>query len=127
MGHIARHGNDSPLHAKSRDFAVAIVKMVRQNNDWRVNSLFQQLLRSGTSVHANVRESEFAQSLSDFIAKLTIALKEANETKGWLEVLYEADCLDESGFNHLYSGCRELIAILVASIKTAKTNRDCSL
>ena len=124
MGHIARQGNDSPLHVKSRDFAIAIVEMVKQNNDWRVNSLFQQILRSATSVHANVRESEYAQSLSDFIAKLSVSLKEANETKGWLEVLYGADCIDESTFNPLYNNCKELIAILVASIKTAKNNNQ---
>ena len=68
MGHIARHENDSPLHVKSRIFVIAIVKMVKQNNDWRVNSLFQQIRRSGTSIHANVRESEFVQSSSDFIS-----------------------------------------------------------
>lgn len=124
MGHIARHDNDSPLHMKSLIFAVAIVNMVKQNNDWRVNSLFQQILRSGTSIHANVRESEYAQSISDFISKLTISLKEANETKGWLEILFEADCIDDTVFNSLYANCKELIAILVASIKTAKNNKE---
>ena len=124
MGHIARQGNESPLHVKSRVFAVSIVKMVKKNNDWRVNSLFQQILRSGTSIHANVRESEYAQSISDFISKLTISLKEANETKGWLEILYESDCLEEADFNSMYDQCKELIAILVASIKTAKKNKD---
>ena len=122
MGQITRQGTDSPLHTKSMSFAVDIVKMVKQNNDWRVNSLFQQILRSGTSIHANVRESEFAHSSADFISKLTISLKEANETKGWLEVLYEADCIDEASFDSLYPRCKELIAILVASIKTAKIN-----
>ena len=124
MGHIARHDNDSPLHMKSLIFAVAIVNVVKQNNDWRVNSLFQQILRSGTSIHANVRESEYAQSISDFISKLTISLKEANETKGWLEILFEADCIDDTVFNSLYANCKELIAILVASIKTAKNNKE---
>lgn len=124
MGYITRQGADSPLHVKSKYFAVAIVRMVKQNNDWRVNSLFQQILRSGTSIHANVRESEFAQSPPDFITKLTISLKEANETKGWLEVLYEAGCLDESTFCNLHHLCKELIAILVASIKTAKNNNQ---
>ncbi len=98
--------------------------MVKQNNDWRLNSLFQQILRSGTSIHANVRESEFAQSSPDFISKLTISLKEANETKGWLEILYEAGCMDEPTYNKLYPLCSELIAILVASIKTAKYNNN---
>ena len=122
MGHIAKQFSDSPLHTKSQHFAVAIVKMVKQNNDWRVNSLFQQVLRSGTSIHANVRESEFAQSPPDFISKLTISLKEANETKGWLEVLHDAGCLDEPTYLNLYSLCKELIAMLVASIKTTKIN-----
>ena len=124
MGHIAQHDNDSPLHVKSRCFAVAMVNVVKQNNDWRVNSLFQQILRSGTSIHANVHESEYAQSISDFISKLSISLKEANETKGWLEILYEADCIDDAAFNGLYANCKELIAILVASIKTAKNNKE---
>ena len=124
MGHIAKQSSDSPLHVKSKQFAVTVVRMVKQNNDWRVNSLFQQVLRSGTSIHANVRESEFAQSSPDFISKLTISLKEANETKGWLEVLYEAECMDSSTFNDLYPRCKELIAILVASIKTAKINNN---
>ena len=124
MGHITRQGKDSPLHTKSLSFAVDIVKMVKQNNDWRVNSLFQQILRSGTSIHANVRESEFAHSSADFISKLTISLKEANETKGWLEVLYESDCIDETSFGSLYPRCKELTAILVASIKTSKTNKN---
>ena len=124
MGHIAKQSSDSPLHVKSKQFAVTVVRMVKQNNDWRVNSLFQQVHRSGTSIHANVRESEFAQSSPDFISKLTISLKEANETKGWLEILYEADCLDDSTFNHLNHACKELIAILVASIKTSKLNNN---
>lgn len=124
MGHIARQEKDSPLHVKSKDFAVAIVKMVKQNNDWRVNSLFQQVLRSGTSIHAIVNESEYAHSISDFISKLTISLKEANETKGWLEVLYAAECMVESVYTCLHRDCKELIAMLVASIKTAKNNRD---
>ncbi|MBO4662025.1 MAG: four helix bundle protein [Bacteroidaceae bacterium] len=127
MGHIARHDCDSPLHVKSLCFAITIVNMVKQNNDWHVNSLFQQILRSGTSIHANVRESEYAQSISDFISKLSISLKEANETKGWLEILYEADCIDDSAFNDLYANCKELIAILITSIKTAKNNKELNI
>ena len=124
MGHIAKQNSDSLVNVKSKTFAIAIVKMVKQNNDWRVNSLFQQILRSGTSIHANVRESEYAQSLPDFITKLSISLKEANETKGWLEVLFGADCIDKTIYNTLYNDCKELIAILVASIKTAKNNNN---
>ena len=124
MGHIGREGQYSPLHAKSKSFAVDIVKLVKQFNDWRIGSLFQQVLKSGTSIHANVKESEFAQSQADFITKLSISLKEANETKGWLEVLYESECIPEASFNYLYPRCKELLAMLVASVKTAKTNKD---
>ena len=74
MGHIGREGAFSPLHAKSKNFAVDIVKLVKQFNDWRISSLFQQILKSGTSIHANIKESEFAQSQADFITKLSISL-----------------------------------------------------
>ncbi len=124
MGHIARQCSDSPLHDKSQAFAVAIIKMVQQNNDWRVNSLFQQILRSGTSIHANVRESEYAQTPADFITKLTISLKEANETMGWLEMLHDSECIPTDTFNSLSTHCREVIAILVSSLKTIKANQQ---
>lgn len=112
---------DSVLHIKSYAFAVEIVNMVKlMNQDWRLNSLFGQVLRSGTSISANIRESEFAQSSSDFISKLSIALKEANETAYWLELLKDVDCITDLQYNELAGKCRELIALLVASIKTKK-------
>ena len=85
---------------KSYAFAVRIVKMFLHftENDWKLQTLYQQVLKSGTSISANVHESEFAQSSSDFASKLHIALKEANETMN----------------------CSEIIAILVSSIKTIK-------
>ena len=98
--------------------------MVKQSNDWRMNSLFQQFLRSSTSIHANIRESEFAQSPADFVAKLSIARKEANETLGWLEVLYDSNTIDELWFGRLYPQCNELLSMLTASIKTTKLNSN---
>ena len=124
MGQITRRGSNSPLNVKSKCFSVEIVKMVKQSNDWRLNSLFQQLLRSATSIHANIRESEFAQSPADFISKLSIARKEANETLGWLEILYDSGSLSESWFIRLYPQCDELVSILTASIKTTKQNNN---
>ena len=124
MGQITRRGNNSPLNVKSKSFSVEIVEMVKQSNDWRLNSLFQQLLRSATSIHANIRESEFAQSPADFVSKLSIARKEANETLGWLEILYDSDSLYESWFVRLYPQCDELVSILTASIKTTKQNNN---
>ena len=114
----------SVLHIKSYAFAVRIVKMFLHlsSNDWRLVSIYKQVLRSGTSISANVHESEFAQSPSDFASKLSIALKEANETINWLNLLKDTDCLKENEFESMATDCSELIALLVYSIKTIKNN-----
>ena len=80
MKHYRRE--EGPLHIKSYAFAVRIVNMFLHftNSDWQLQAIYKQVLRSGTSISANVHESEFAQSSSDFASKLHIALKEANET-----------------------------------------------
>ena len=93
----------SVLHIKSYAFAVRIVKMFLHlsSNDWRLVSIYKQVLRSGTSISANVHESEFAQSPSDFASKLSIALKEANETINWLNLLKDTDCLKENEFESM--------------------------
>lgn len=83
----------------------------------------KQLLRSGTSIGANARESNNAQSAADFVNKLSIALKEANETAYWLELLYESGIIEQSHFESLYNDLKELIALLTASIKTSKQNQ----
>ena len=83
----------------------------------------KQLLRSGTSSGANARESNNAQSAADFVNKLSIALKEANETAYWLELLYESGIIEQSHFESLYNDLKELIALLTASIKTSKQNQ----
>ena len=80
----------------------------------------KQLLRSGTSIGANARESNNAQSAADFVNKLSIALKEADETAYWLELLYESGIIEQSHFESLYNDLKKLIAILTASIKTSK-------
>ena len=123
MQQITRRGERSLLNTKSKAFAVRIVKLIKSiKNDWTLSSLFEQILRSATSIHANIRESEYAQSTSDFISKLSIALKEANETQGWLEILVESDCLAQEAFSSLYADCDELISMLSASVKTTKRN-----
>jgi len=83
----------------------------------------KQLLRSGTSIGANARESNNAQSAADFVNKLSIALKEADETAYWLELLYESGIIEQSHFESLYNDLKELIALLTASIKTSKQNQ----
>ena len=112
----------SPLHVKSYEFAVRIVKMLLHLSDvdWRLASIYRQVLRSGTSISANVHESEFAQSSLDFASKLSIALKEANETINWLNLLKDTGYLSETQFDSMARDCSEIIALLVSSIKTIK-------
>ena len=115
-----------PLHKKSYDFAVRIVRMFLHftDNDWKLQAIYKQVLRSGTSISANVHESEFAQSPLDFVSKLHIALKEANETMNWLNLLHDTGYLDDKGFESIVNDCDEVIALLVSSIKTIKKNNN---
>ena len=82
--------------------------------------LSRQLLRSGTSIGAMVQEARFAQSKADFINKLSIALKEANEAKYWIRLLYETDYMDKSMYDSVYSDAKEIVAILVSIVRTSK-------
>ena len=86
----------------------------------QVYVLSKQLLRSGTSIGANVRESVNAQSRMDFINKLNIALKEANETEYWLELLHESDYLNDQQFESIYNDCGKIAATLTKIIKSTK-------
>ena len=114
------------MHKKSYEFAVRIVRMFLHftDNDWKLQAIYKQVLRSGTSISANVHESEFAQSPLDFVSKLHIALKEANETMNWLNLLHDTGYLDDKGFESIVNDCDEVIALLVSSIKTIKKNNN---
>ena len=106
---------------KSKDFAVRIIKLTRYlQEDKHEYVLSKQILRSGTSIGANARESNNAQSRADFLSKLSIALKEADETLYWLELLVESDIISKSQFESLNDNLTEIIAMLTASIKTTK-------
>jgi four helix bundle protein len=85
--------------------------------------LSKQILRSGTAIGALIREAEHAESDLDYIHKLSIALKEANETEYWLRLLKETDYLDEKMYESIIIDCHELIKLLVASIKTLKIRK----
>ena len=124
MKNYKREG--STLHIKSYAFAVRIVKMFLHftGNDWKLQAIYKQLLRSGTSISANVHESEFAQTPSDFISKLYISLKEANETMNWLNLLHDTTFLTDEAFESMANDCSEIIALLVSSIKTVKRNNN---
>jgi len=108
------------LSEQSLDFAVQIINLVRQLKEQRESIIANQVGRSGTSIGANIREAKYAHGLADFISKLQIALKEANETGYWLELLYKTHYLDETQYAFLETKCRSLRAMLVSSINTAK-------
>jgi len=94
------------------------------NKEHRTFSLSDQILRSGTSVGANLREAEYAVSAKDFINKMAISLKEANETEYWLALLNETGYIDDKLFESLQKDCKELIKIQISSIKTMKANNN---
>ena len=112
---------EQTIETKSFHFAVRIVKLYRALTESRREYvLSKQIMRSGTSIGANVAEAQQAQSRADFIAKLSIALKEAVETNYWLRLLHQTDYLEESEFQSLHQDCRELEKILTAILKSTK-------
>lgn len=111
----------SILRDKSYQFAIQTVKLTQfLQSEKKEYVLSKQNLRSGTAIGALIREAEFAQSKADFIHKLHIALKEANETEYWLSILFDTGYIEESQYIELNQQCKELIAMLVSSIKTLK-------
>lgn len=117
--------NDNVILNKSKFFAIRIIKLYKYLSDEKKEFvLSKQVLRSGTSIGANVREAARAQSKADFIAKQHIALKEADETCYWLELLHETDYVSDKEFESIYSEANELIKLLVAIIKSAKANKN---
>lgn len=109
------------ITVKSKAFALRIVKLYKYLRARRESVMAKQVLRSGTSIGANIAEGQFAQSKSDFLSKYQIALKEASETLYWLELLQEAGYLpDQDATDSLLEDCRELVRLLVSSVKTGK-------
>jgi four helix bundle protein len=105
----------------SMDFALRIVNLYKYLcNEKSEYVMSKQLLRCGTSIGANIAESEHAQSTADFISKLYIALKEANETKYWLTLLYKAEYLSETEFESMMKDLRIILGTLVNTIKKTK-------
>ena len=112
---------ENVLITKSFAFALRIVKCYQYlQNEKNEHVLSKQLLRSGTSVGANIKEAEQAESKSDFIHKLSIALKEVNETEYWLDLLNQSGYLDKKLFDSIYVDCKELLKLLISIIKTSK-------
>jgi four helix bundle protein len=112
---------ESVLKDKSYAFAIRIVRLCQYLcNEKKEFVLSKQLIRSGTAIGALIREAEFGQSKADFTSKMSIALKEANETDYWLNLLKDTGYLNEKIFTSISTDCRELIKLLVATVKTAK-------
>ncbi len=116
--------SDSKLRTQSMDFAVSIINLVKQLKEKRKSIISNQIGRSGTSIGANIREAQYAHGKADFIAKLQIALKEANETGYWLELLYKTRYITEEEFKNLDSSCASIRVMLISSINTVKENID---
>ena len=113
---------DNIVEEKSFRFAIRIVKLYKFLYTVKKEfTMSKQLLRSGTSIGANIAESQQAQSRADFLSKLSIALKEASETKCWLRLLNATDYLSESEYSSIYDDCVEIEKILVSIIKSIKT------
>jgi four helix bundle protein len=115
----------SVLVLKSEAFSGRIVKMIRylnDNSDRVLSPLYNQVLRSGTSIAANIGEAQYAQSRADFITKLHIAAKEANETRKWLKNLLDGNVITTEQYKSMDNDCNEILSILVSSLKTSKRN-----
>ncbi len=109
------------LEVKARDLSGRIVRMYQYLSEQRHEKIMsKQIYRSGTSIGANIAESRFAQSTPDYISKLSIALKEANETDYWIENLYKGQYINEKEYESIHHDVDEIIKLLVSSIKTCK-------
>ena len=113
---------ENKLVELSMDFSVDIINLVKFLKSNHETIIANQIGRSGTSIGANIHEAQYAQGKKDFISKFEIALKEANETGYWLELLYKTNYITESEFKTLDSACASIRVMLISSINTAKGN-----
>ena len=111
------------LSVQSMDFAVSIIQLVKFLKEKRESIISNQIGRSGTSIGANIHEAHYAHGRADFIAKLQIALKEANETGYWLELLFKTNYIDENTYKALNNACTSIRVMLVSSINTSKQDK----
>ena len=114
---------DDPLSVQSVDFAVSIINLVKSLKAKHETIISNQIGRSGTSIGANIREAQYAHGTADFVAKLQIALKEANETGYWLELLYKTDYTTEAEYKEFDSTCTSIRVMLISSINTVKSKQ----
>lgn len=116
---------DSIISKLSMDFAIRIVKFYSYlTEEKKVFVLSKQLLRSGTSIGANVSEGTYAQSRADFINKMNIALKEASESEYWITLLYKSELIDQKNYDALISDVKQIIGTLVKIINSTKKGKE---
>ena len=108
---------DDKLSVQSMDFAVSIIELVKSLKEKRESIISNQI---GRSIGANIREAHYAHGKADFIAKFQIALKEANKTSYWLELLFKTNYIDESTYKSLNNACTSIRVMLISSINTSK-------
>ncbi len=117
--------SESILRDKSKEFAKTIVFLCRKmKEDRKETVLINQLLRSATSIGANIHEAQYAQSTKDFISKLEIAQKECYETEYWLELLFETGCIAEHDYKPIQNDCGAIRRMLISSLNTIKSKQD---
>lgn len=115
---------ESILREKAKGFAKSIVLLCREIKVTHKESILSnQLLRSGTSIGANLHEAQYAQGTKDFISKFEIALKECHETEYWLELLHETGCIPDEQYKPLQNTCGSIRRMLIASINTTKAKQ----
>ncbi len=115
--------NEGALRTRSFEFALRIVKLYRHLCEEKHEYvLSKQLLRSGTAIGALVREAEQAESKPDFVHKLSISLKEANESEYWIELLHQSEYIDEKGFKSLIADLKQLLKLLTSIVKKTKSS-----
>lgn len=115
---------ENKLAELSMDFSVDVINLVKDLKSKHETIISNQIGRSGTSIGANINEAQYAQGKKDFVSKLEIALKEANETGYWLELLYRTKYIDEQKFKLLSSKCTSIRVLLIASCRTTKSNME---
>ena len=115
---------ENKLADLSMDFSVEIINLVKYLKSNHETIISNQIGRSGTSIGANIREAQYAHGKADFVAKLQIALKEANETEYWLELLNKTNYISNEEYENLNSACKSIRLMLISSINTAKSSKN---
>lgn len=115
---------ENVIVTKSKSFAIRVMNLRRYFLENKIEyDVSRQLVRSGTSIGANVKEAIRGQSKADFISKMSIALKEASETEYWIELLHDTCYVSDSQYDSMIADCQELIKILISIVKTGNDNR----